>query len=319
MWLDELADLVRTLRARAENHAESLRQNETRTRYALIDPLLEAMGWDANDPALVTPEFTTGEGRPDYALLSDRPGGVPLAFVEAKKLGTPLQDRLGQVITYCNEKGVKYCVVTDGVEWGAYDVFKPVPNPDKLITRFSLKMPEHEAVIKMLWLWRKNFLSGVPVAPEITPNSSPTEPESVSVATHSQAVGPSNLAGWVPLSQLQVVGSFQKPPARIRFPDRAEASVSRWYELQIRAVEWLVRTRRLEASKCPITTERGTHLVHTSPTRRDGSSFVQPKQVEGLWIDLSYSAVDHVSQAQKILLRLGTDPATVSIELAATP
>ncbi len=315
MWLDELADLVRNLRARAEKHGESLRQNETRTRYALIDPVLAALGWDVNDPAVVTPEFTTGEGWPDYALLSDRLDSVPLAVIDAKKLGTPLHDRLGQVITYCNEKGVKYCVVTDGVEWGAYDVFKPVPNPDKLITRFSLGMPQHEAVMKMLWLWRKNFLSGVPAAPEVIVNPAPAVPERVAMAPRSLAVVQTNAAGWVPLSQLQV-GRFQKPPSRIRFPDRTEAGLSLWYELQIKIVEWLVRTRRLDASKCPVTTDRGTHLVHTNPTRRDGQSFVQPKQVEGLWIDLSYSAADQARQARNLLHILGTDPGTVSVQFA---
>ena len=55
MLLDELVDVIQTIQDRIRDHGASLRENETRTRMALIDPLLQALGWDTADPGLVTP------------------------------------------------------------------------------------------------------------------------------------------------------------------------------------------------------------------------------------------------------------------------
>ena len=61
--------------------------HEMRTRYAVIDPILEALGWDLDDPSQVRVEHEVkvlGKmRRVDYALLSK---GKPVVLVEAKKL-----------------------------------------------------------------------------------------------------------------------------------------------------------------------------------------------------------------------------------------
>ena len=54
--LDELVDVIETLKARIDVHRDTLQANETRTRVALIDPLLCALGWNTADPSLVTVE-----------------------------------------------------------------------------------------------------------------------------------------------------------------------------------------------------------------------------------------------------------------------
>jgi len=64
----DIVELVNKLRSKIEKHGDLLQNNETLTRYALIDPLLRALGWDTEDPEQVVPEFTTEAGRPDYAL-----------------------------------------------------------------------------------------------------------------------------------------------------------------------------------------------------------------------------------------------------------
>ena len=63
--------LVQKLQGRIDSHGPMFRQNEALTRYALVDPLLRALGWDTENPTVVIPEFSTGEGRADYALLTD--------------------------------------------------------------------------------------------------------------------------------------------------------------------------------------------------------------------------------------------------------
>ena len=48
--LKPLVDAIETVKRRITEHGASLRENETRTRVALIDPILQALGWDVSDP-----------------------------------------------------------------------------------------------------------------------------------------------------------------------------------------------------------------------------------------------------------------------------
>ena len=89
MVLGELVGCIELLQERIRSHRDALRKNETRTRMALIDPLLRALGWDVFDPEVVTPEYKVEGGWADYALL--RADGRPAATVEAKKLGEVLR------------------------------------------------------------------------------------------------------------------------------------------------------------------------------------------------------------------------------------
>ena len=136
MILESLLELVETLKARIDTHGDQLRQSEALTRYALIDPLLRELGWDTEDPALLIPEYKSGSGSADYALLT---GNRPAMMVEAKKLGTPLQDSVvSQGIQYCLMEGTRYFSVTDGQRWEVYETHKPVPIGEKRIIGFDL-------------------------------------------------------------------------------------------------------------------------------------------------------------------------------------
>lgn len=67
--LDDLVSCIELLKERMQSHRAALKENETRTRVALIDPLLRALGWDVADPAVVIPEYKVGNRSADYALL----------------------------------------------------------------------------------------------------------------------------------------------------------------------------------------------------------------------------------------------------------
>ena len=85
MALDELMECIDLLQERMRSHRDTLRENETRTRMALIDPMLRALGWDVSDPAAVTPEYKGGGGWADYALL--RADGRPARHRGSQEAG----------------------------------------------------------------------------------------------------------------------------------------------------------------------------------------------------------------------------------------
>jgi len=60
--------------------------NESETKNALIEPVLEALGWDVRDMDQVRLEYACGRNPVDYAFLLG-PGSSPAMLLEAKALG----------------------------------------------------------------------------------------------------------------------------------------------------------------------------------------------------------------------------------------
>jgi hypothetical protein len=139
---------------------------ETPTRTIVIDPLLEALGWDVRDPDEVHLEYPTIDGKSvDYALkLNQR----PVLLVEAKAIGDPLEDvkAITQVVGYAANNGIVWCVLTNGVKWQVYRSMEKCPAPDKLMFEVSLDPAESdgmsiEQVAAKLWrLSREETVKG---------------------------------------------------------------------------------------------------------------------------------------------------------------
>ena len=165
MPFDDLINLIEMLKRRIEAHRQSLQQNEIRTRTALIGPLLTALGWDVAEPGLVTPEYSVGQGRADYALINGGPETGPVAIVEAKSLGNFLNDReRNQMLNYANMEGIEYAILTNGDVWELYDIFKRVRLDERRLLSVKIaSTPAHQLALQLLLLWRPNLASGVPV------------------------------------------------------------------------------------------------------------------------------------------------------------
>lgn len=119
--------------------ADGQKMNETNSRVLLIEPMLDALGWDTRDLGVVTREYAVYDGTfLDYALLDD---GRPALFVEAKALGANLDDPklTAQTVNYANNEGVQWCVLTDGLRWRVYKTNEPVTMDRKLVFEVSLK------------------------------------------------------------------------------------------------------------------------------------------------------------------------------------
>jgi predicted transport protein len=111
---------------------------ETPTRTIVIDPLLEALGWNVRSPDEVELEYPTIDGKSvDYALKIDR---KPVLLVEAKALDDTLDDvkAVTQVVGYAANNGIAWCVLTNGITWRMYRSFEECPAPKKLMFEVSL-------------------------------------------------------------------------------------------------------------------------------------------------------------------------------------
>ena len=332
MLLDDLVIVVETLQKRIRDHGASLRENETRTRMALIDPLLQALGWDVFNPAVVTPEYNLSGNRADYALLNV--DGKPAAFVEAKRLGESLESHLMQMLNYANMSGVPYAGLTDGNHWKLYRVFDQAPIDDRRILNVSIvDRPAHESTLQLLLLWRLNLASGQPV-----PASEPiltVKPEPPSVPTASgpivQPPPAANASGpivqpppaanppttdWVTLSSFTHIDAAKVPPL-IWFSDGSEYSMQYWRHLVERTASWLWSRGLLTQGNLPVPVPGGSrYVVSAQPIHKSGQPFVAPQRIEGasVVVEGNVSSAQATNNAKILLEHCGVNPADVFVQ-----
>ena len=128
-----------------------VRRHEICTRYAVIDPILWALGWKTQDPMEVEVEYRRGKqrGRVDYALF-DR-DAHPVVLIEAKRWGANLNAHTQQIAGYANRMRQGAACITDGWEWDIYDMSKRGSFRSKLVRRVNLF--DHKDAAKVLNRW----------------------------------------------------------------------------------------------------------------------------------------------------------------------
>ncbi len=317
MPLNELVQVIKTLKARIDGeHKADLQSNETRTRLALIDPLLRALGWDTEDPALVVPEHPFGKIRADYALMNA--DGKPAAVIEAKKLGEPLKDHRDQMLNYANSSGIRYACLTDGDRWELYEVFVAKPIDERRILQVSIATDAaYEAALKLLLLWHPNMASGKPIeAKRPVLDGGHGSEQSGNGSSGGDSTPP---PGWVALTSFGPV-TGQGAPSAVRFPDGHEASVKNWSSLLVEIGKWLDGKGLMVPSVSPIPQGPFRYLLNISPAHKNGQKFVSPRQMpqSGLYLDTHASSSLLVKNGIKLLNACGQDPANIYVRPQAT-
>ena len=107
---------------------------EADTRTFVTDLMVDGLGYDKYDE--LTAEYLV---RGEFADIGIRVNGEVLAFVEIKRIGTPLHDKhLRQVKNYAANEGVEWVVLTNGRHWNIYHVSNTTPIEHHLLTEVDL-------------------------------------------------------------------------------------------------------------------------------------------------------------------------------------
>ena len=316
--LDELVDVIETLKSRIDKHRSDLQKDETRTRMALINPLLQVLGWDTSDPGLVTPEYSLSNGRADYALLDDQ--GKVIVFLEAKRLGEQLARHRSQVDDYARDIGCRYPALTDGNNWEVYDRAKfDVPSSQSHILKLSIADdPSYKCALQLLLLWRPNTVSGelIEAKEPILGTEAPTPATSTPIQTTVQNVPVPPDAGWVSLKDF--VATPGTTPPKLRFPGGDELQPSNWRGLLIEVAEWLIRDGVLTQDRCPVTVGKNAaySMVNLQPMHPNGKDFYASHSLSnGLFLAPHANANNIVHKCRAIMEHLGKDPAMVHVQV----
>ncbi len=143
--MKELIKQIEVVRSKLDGWRR-LSMKEAQTRATIIDPILEALGWDVRDPDEVELECSTVDGRAvDYGLKINR---KPVLLIEAKPLNDSLDDvkAVTQVVGYAANAGIASCILTNGAKWRVYRSMEKCAAPDKLMFEISLDSRESEGL-----------------------------------------------------------------------------------------------------------------------------------------------------------------------------
>lgn len=135
--------------------------NEQAISQGIVLRLLQELGWNTWDTALVWPEFQTGEGRCDFALC--HPPSKPAVFIEVKQPGRGEgEDAVRQALEYAFHTGVPFVVLTDGKTWSFYLPAERGSYEDRRVYKLDLfeRPPTEAAETLQRYLARARVESG---------------------------------------------------------------------------------------------------------------------------------------------------------------
>ena len=335
MPLGSLLELVETLRKRIGGHRAALSSNEMLTRYALVDPLLCELGWDTADPAVVIPEDTSGlgRGRPDYVLQNN---GQPAMVIEAKRLGSGLQNGARQAIDYAMDanRQARYFAITDGQHWEIYDTNRPASNMRAATFDIMAASPA-EVCLKAMALWRAAVEYGVVMAaekpivglegierhatepvdlplhePEPTPQVRPAISEPTAPASQVNEIG-----DWIPISEFSPEKEH-RVPTELRFPDGNSVQIDRWFMLLTETVRWLYDNQLLTEANPHVRSSRN-FIVSDSPFNPDGRPFAWTKSIGPLHVEAHGHRLTLIRKTRTVIGRTGQDPSQFKVRLSS--
>lgn len=298
---DRIAEAIKALKKTRNEHEDYLKPIETRTRQLMIDPMLEALGWDVRDPAQVHLEYKGTSGKPDYALFSH---GNVVALIEAKKLEIPLaRIKVQQVIKYARDKALtslKYVVWTNGDHWQIWSI-----EEDREESFQLSNTQDYECAAKAIQLLR----SALEVQ-EVSPTPKPNRVQ--------ETIDPSNNDAWKPLTSLKIEKG-QKPPINtsIKFPNSSTKPLKNWVDVWVNVANYLIEIDKISARNCPIRKKDhlGTYFLHTKPFHQTGREFSTPRELKkGLWVTCSFRTGQITVETSCWLLEnFGVNPSTVLV------
>ena len=285
--MQELIQTIVTIKQRIKDHEPDLSGNEAMTRYALIDPLLKALGWDVSNPAIVTPEEHGPGGKTDYKM-----GNVMV--VEAKKLGERLDKHASQLIEYVRKRKVRLGVLTNGRLWRMYDTQYTSKVP---VVEFDVTDPEGVIIPEVAQLHR------------LSVTGSPYKNQLESVQAEAPAKNPD---GWKTLSEVRYIQGMSRP-ARLRCGDTV-TSLNSWVEILVGVAKWLVAKKYLDKSDCPIPIGSKNYLLSTKPVHPNGRSFVASKKVGSLYVYTNVSPQLAMRYADRLIEAANLEPADFGVQ-----
>jgi len=157
----EIQRAVISILKKVREHRLLYERNEEAVKQHLIGEIFKALGWSWENPKEVRPEERTEEGRADHALIIN---GKVVAYLEAKNLSVNVlrsEKPLRQLAKYCFSRGIKYGILTNGIQWKVVKAFEENSTlEDRVLMKIDLfNEPIERSSLKLSFLSKDKITS----------------------------------------------------------------------------------------------------------------------------------------------------------------
>jgi hypothetical protein len=339
--LQEILDSIKQAKQTIRAYRYALVSNQVLTRYALVDVLLKAAGWDVHDPAQVFPEWDMGHTgqKAEYALLDN--AGRPVAAIRVTPLSGFAVPDLAKFAALAQESSIRFAILTDGNLWLVADAASGRAPQDLEIMRVNLETdPENFLLLNFASLAPSNlrelelayFLGQPARSPESAPSQahshnrkSGTGPlpapaahrggtgalEAPAPETNPAAAAPSQTqlsnAEWLPISD--IVNAITAPML-LRYPDSSvENTQGSFQRVLAHLAEYIIRHNKYFQAPVEDYEGKKRFLINLIPAHKDGTPFgAKVMLFNGWYMETDYSPADCKKNAIWLIQKAGENP-----------
>lgn len=282
--IGQFVTLLEKVNKSAILHKKKLERNEAATRAVLIDPVIQALGWDITNPNMVEFEKTYQDTRVDYALY-----GVDekiKIIVEAKALGVNLNNAKNafKLYAYAFKFEIDRVVLTNGITWQLFSRLQP-DNQEPLILNLN-QGPVVEVAAHLIESLDAAKFWSLPVK----------GPENSTVIIERD--------DFIKLSNLELPLKGKNAPKKIKMPDGTVKTIRYWRDILSECSKFVLSNN--PNLRIPFADKAGKKLKLFDWIEPQGSVTYEkiPYNGKSVFIYENYSADGCVKNAQHVLKSL---------------
>lgn len=312
-------------------HSTEYKANENEVRRTLVEPVLDALGWNTRSLEDVRSEFLAEDGQIlDYML---RKKGRDILVVEVKAQREKLENHLNQLAVYCTTLGVSFGVITDGSIWILFKTFEEgVKGKDRIVfsvdtrtdttsvgklMRISKERIDELGLLKEQMLTFQEVWDQVIESPDFLVNAlQPRFSELLMEKKDAVSFQDTDLRMFLQERVIDILGITDmatSASSEVRSEKRTGSKGTMWLgdesypikayrDIIVNTSEWLIRNGHLDRSLVPIELGSKRYLINTSKTHPEGNDMFGPKRLSnGMYVETNASSYDCERWARKLL------------------
>jgi hypothetical protein len=335
--LQEILETIKRAKQTIRAYRYALVGNQVLTRYALVDVLLKAVGWDVHDPAQVFPDWEMGHTgqKADYALLDT--AGRALAVVRVTPLSGFGVPDLAKFAVPAQESSIRFAILTDGNLWLVADTSPELEPEDLEIMRVNLEndpenylllnfaslAPANLRELELAYFLHQKARSVESVSPQnghgrkmgsgtlTTPTTRKGSTGPLEIPTPEPATAPSQAqissAEWQPVSDLM---NAITAPMMLRYPDSSvEGTQGSFQRMLAHLAEYIIRHNKYFQAPVEDYEGKKRFLINLIPAHKDGMPFgAKVMLFNGWYMETDYSPADSKKNAIWLVQKAGENP-----------
>lgn len=159
--MEKLEEIIREIVHRSKSNEINYKCNEQAVRAQIVDVLLDFLGWDTRNPALVEHNQQKNNREiPNYGLKHN---GRIIFFVAASNLAENPENHIDQLARYGLARRIELGLITNGLSWIFIKTFGDITSwQDRIIWKTDLSLDPIEKIAKCISSVSRKSIDSLP-------------------------------------------------------------------------------------------------------------------------------------------------------------